>query len=270
MCEKYIIKLLENIRKGFKMIATKLAEKSNYLNKDISYLKNVTIQEYDIKSAGFTVIKSLKLLPEKKILYLEALPKEKRNIKIGLEMKKNSDLIKAVNEGLERIRVEFIKRNNIQENAILSIKKDAIFLINQNPENLIIDEFEFRPKNKYTSYIYLSGKEFYYDSVSKILDVKGLSSESKELGKNYILRDIGKILELGEKLDREKLFMYLKKYRSDYLGRKLSYENYRELDSEMFRVGSHLLTEISDDMISFVDISQNYINYILKIFNCIL
>ena len=87
---------------------------------------------------------------------------------------------------------------------------------------------------------------------------------------NYILRDIGKILELGEKLDREKLFTYLKKYRSDYLGRKLSYENYRELDSEMFRVGSHLLTEISDDMISFIDISQNYINYILKIFNCIL
>ena len=250
--------------------AIRLAEKTNFLNKNIEYLKNVRLQEYDIRSAGFTVIKTKKLLPDDKIKYLESLTKENRNIKIGLEMKKNSDLIKAVNEGLEKIRVEFIKRNNIPADSILSIKKDALFLINQNPEYLIIDGFEFRPKNKYTSYIYLSGKEFYYDSVSKTLDVKGLSSESKELGKNYILRDIGKILELSERLDREKLFTYLKKYRSDYLGRKLSYENYRELDSEMFRVGSHLLSEISDDMISFIDISQNYINYILKIFNCIL
>ena len=39
-----------------------IAEKTNYLNKDIQYLKNIQISEYDIKSAGFSVIKFQKLL----------------------------------------------------------------------------------------------------------------------------------------------------------------------------------------------------------------
>jgi hypothetical protein len=252
------------------MVAVKLAEKSNYLNKSISYLRNVIIQEYDIKSAGFTVIKSLRLLPEKKISYLETLPKEKRNIKIGLEMKKNPELVKKVNETLELIRKQFMEANNIPEEAVLSIKKDAIFLINQSPKVLIFGDFEFRAKNRYTSYAYLSNKEFLYNGNDNILDVKGLSAESKELGREYFLKDLCRLFRCAERLDSEKLFNVFKNYRSDYLNKRLDRNSYRELDSEKFRIGGHLVDEISEDMLEFVDISQNYINYVLKIFNYII
>ena len=42
-----------------------LYTKTNYLNKNIDYLLNTDIREYDLKSAGLSLIKYFKLLPEK-------------------------------------------------------------------------------------------------------------------------------------------------------------------------------------------------------------
>ena len=65
-----------------------LYEKHNYLNKDIEYLISREIIEYDIKSAGFNLIKQYKLLDDAKILHLESLSKKQRQITIGLYQKK--------------------------------------------------------------------------------------------------------------------------------------------------------------------------------------
>ena len=55
------------------MLATNLVEKDLYLNKSISYLKNVKITEYDMKTAGFNIIRELKLLNQEKINELESI-----------------------------------------------------------------------------------------------------------------------------------------------------------------------------------------------------
>ena len=55
--------------------ALRIAKNTLYLNKNLSYIKNVSIVEYDIKSAGFSVIKEKKLLPEKVITKLEGMKK---------------------------------------------------------------------------------------------------------------------------------------------------------------------------------------------------
>ena len=38
-------------------LRTNLYERTTYLNKDIDYLFNIDIREYDLKDAGFSIIK---------------------------------------------------------------------------------------------------------------------------------------------------------------------------------------------------------------------
>ena len=65
--------------------------KSNWTNKEIKYLKNVSIVEYDLQSGGLNIIKQFKLLPQEKINQLESFDKEKRNIAVGKLQIKDKD-----------------------------------------------------------------------------------------------------------------------------------------------------------------------------------
>jgi hypothetical protein len=242
-----------------------IAEKTNYLNKDISYLRNTVITEYDIKSAGFTVIKAKKLLPSEEILELENIDKMERNIRIGKRIIQYPRISEEIINTLADVRKSFVLSNNIQEDDILAIKKDALFLIKSKPVNLIINEFEFRKKESYTSYILLNKKEFYYSSFTDTMDIKGLGEEVRNLQGKYLIADIKRFLGLGEKVTDAQMLTLLKSYRSKYLNRQLPVETYRDMDSGKFSMGDYQLDNISEDMLSSVDISQNYINYILPL-----
>lgn len=240
---------------------------TNYLNKDIQYLKNVSISEWDIHSAGLSVIKYYKLLPEDMISSLEKMDKHSRTVKEGKLQKENKELAKKIVDGLAKVRLAFGVANKINANQVLSIKKDALFLINSTVSQPSIgNTFVFREKGRYTSYINLNNKEFYL-SVDGSLDVKGLSSDVKEYQKNYFLKDICGMLKSGEKLDADRLYLMLKTYRSKYLNRQLDIETYRDLTSGRFHVGKYELESVSQDMINDIDISQNYLNYIVPLIN---
>lgn len=250
--------------------AKEIAEKSNYLNKDILYLKNTTISEYDIKSAGFTVIKFKKLLPPEEIEQLEKADKQTRNILIGKRILKYPKISEEIINTLADIRKDFVVLNQIHDEDILSIKKDAIFLIKKLPTNLKLDIFEFRPKGKYTSYCYVNKKEFYYSSVTNTLDVKGISDESRVSQEKYLLNDIKRIMAMAEKITPDQLFLILKQYRSKYLNRQLNKETYRNMDNGKFEVNGYFLDTISDDSLADVDISQNYISYLVPLFKALI
>ena len=53
---------------------SQLYVRSGYLNRDIDYLLNTDIREYDLKSAGLSLIKQFKLLPQNDIAYLDKIP----------------------------------------------------------------------------------------------------------------------------------------------------------------------------------------------------
>ena len=238
-------------------------QKSNYTNKNILYLKNVSITEYDLKSGGFNVIREFKLLPEDKIKLLETYEKDKRNIVIGKIQAKSSKLSKEMVEGFGKARTKFVELNRIPDENILSIKKDALFLINcNNIQGKVGEYLEFRMKNKYSSYMRLNNKEFYF-SPFEDLEVKGLSDECKEKQKDYLLKDINMFLNQNEKIPPEMLFNNLKKYRSNYLERKLPIETYRNLDTGVFNFGNFDLDDIDESFLTDLDISYNYINYVL-------
>lgn len=251
--------------------AMTLAKRTNYLNKDIQYLKNVNISEWDIHSAGLSVLKFRKLLPDKTLDEWEKMDKHTRTVKEGLLQKNNPEISNIILDTLSNARQAFVYLNGIKSEQILSIKKDALFLINKVPNISTIKTFEFRKKHTYTSYLYINGKEFYYSSLTEGLDVKGLSEEAKDLQKNYFLKDISRILRMSEQVSQESLFAYLKKYRRQYLNRELNIETYRNLnDNGLYRINNYTLRNISQDMLPYVDISQNYIDFILPLINALL
>jgi hypothetical protein len=246
-----------------------VSERSNYLNKEIVYLKNTSVSEYDIKSAGFTVIKSKKLLPPEEIQELEKLEKYERNVRIGKRILQFPKISEEINNTLADVRRQFVILNNIEEDAVLSVKKDAMFIIKVVPTVLKIGDFEFRQKRTYTSYCYLNQKEFYYAAYGDELEIKGLSEDPKKLQQDFLLRDIKKIMSMAEKLTSDQLFVFLKQYRSKYLSRSLSPETYRDLDSGLFEMEGYQLDHASQEMLADVDISQNYIKYMIPLFSAL-
>ena len=248
-----------------------IAKETNYTNKLYNYLKNVSITEWDISSAGLSVLKFKKLLPEEELEKLSKMEKHARTVYEGNLQKENPALAEAIVNTLSQVRQAFVLANKIPPDRILSIKKDAIFLINFTPEITTIKEsFTFRKKGNYTSFLQFNKKEFYFNSFTNTLDVKGINKEGVSLQKNFLLKDIGKILKSSEKIDSVSLYSLLKSFRYNYLQGKFPIEYYRELDTGSYRSGKFLIKNATENEREKIDISQNYMCYILPIIQNIL
>lgn len=256
-----------------------LYERHLYLNKNITNLKSCTIREYDMKDAGFSIIKYNKLLDKKTIKWLESLDKKTKNIQVGLILRENFELNKTLMTEFIRIRKKFFELNNIKDYEVLSIKKDAIFTINKTCEYCIIDDyFEFKMKNRFSSYLYINNIEFYYSAWNEDFVVKGLGKNV--INKNDFLLDIRKIMKLNETLSYESMFIYLRRYRSDYINYRLPISHYRQLDSyNVYILKEKLLNteypvqldEITEEELKEkININYNYIKYIIPIIGLLL
>ena len=124
-------KAKQHKRKKIYVMTSELYKRSLYLNKNIDYLFGVDICEYDIESAGLNIIKYYGLLPQDRITYLEGMSKEARNKQIGIYQRDDSVFKEALSEGFVNIRKEFFELNEIEDDDILSIKKDAIFTLDR-------------------------------------------------------------------------------------------------------------------------------------------
>lgn len=238
--------------------------KSNYLNKNIPYLSNAVIYEYDMNSGGFSILRSKKVFSkevEEKLLNMDKL---KRNIYIGKLMRKDSRISEIVIEGFKEYLTKFCKLNDIEDKDILSIKKDAIFIINKKCKHLKINDYvSLKEANKYTSYLYVNEIEF-YNNIMK-MDVKGLSDEIVE--SNAFIGEIRKIMKLLEKNNEMYLFRHLRKLQKDYLNKDMDKEVYKELNRnnsyviEMFSSKFHY-NDVDDDLVEKLFIDYNYFAYI--------
>ena len=224
-----------------------LYQKTLYLNKDLPYLFNCEIIEYDMKRAGLSLIQSklFKLrdyVGEKKIKELEFMGKEECNKEIGV-MQKNKEFV----------------------------KKDAIFIINKRCEHCIFDTINFRIKNVYYGYMYLNKCEFYYKDSMSPIDVKGIDDEILQAHQDYMLDFIRDVFTLANNQDIESIQSHLLKFISAYRSLNLDKEYYRNLNSTSLftyidpESGPMEVKGIDEDDIDKLDISYNYFNYIIPI-----
>jgi hypothetical protein len=230
------------------------------------------IIEYDIKSAGFNLIKKYKLLNDKKIEHLESLDKKKRQIMIGLYEKNDKELKKNLNLAFVDARRIFFESNNLQDDDILSIKKDAI-ITTKRCDKLIFDNVEFVEKHIYTSYYYINKFEFYLGTTG--IDVKGINDEKLELHKDFMLDFLFKIFKMMETTSREIIIKNIKEFSYYYKTKQLEIGYYRELNKDsLFKLHHTLLKTmvgvVDTDDVSDIDINYNFMHYIIPIINLLI
>lgn len=212
-----------------------LYKRSIYLNRDIDYLFNSEIIEYDIQEAGFNIIKYFKLLSESEIESLNKLTKKNRHIKIGLIQKKDKEFAKVLNNAFAEARKLFLYSNNLTESNIVSIKKDAIFVFDKRCKVKEFGNIKFRIKNNYFAYMNLSNNEFYINK--DIVDVKGISDECVNKHRDYMIDFIQIFAKLLSFSDRESAVKFLISFITYYKNRELELGYYRELNKRsMYRV----------------------------------
>lgn len=241
----------------------------NYLNKYSELMVGSEIYEYDISSAGFNLLKKNKLISEEKINKLEMHNKKIRQIMIGLMCRKDKELKAALNDAFIDIRREFFEANDIKDNEVLSIKKDAIFVLRPCYETQF-ENVEFKKKNIYSSYIYIDKKEIYYNK--ETVHVKGINDEKVKLHEEYMCDLIGTCLHLLESMNEKKLKQLLVEFSNLYKNRQLPVEYYREFDRNSFYRykddGRIVFEDIGD--INMIDISYNYLNIIIPLQNILI
>jgi hypothetical protein len=250
-------------------------KRDSYTIKDIDYIIGKHIIEYDMKDAGFNLIKYYRLLPESEIKRLEKLKKYTRKIQIGLIRRDDKVFNKSLARCFELMRRKFIKANNIQDCNILSIKHDAIFTVGKNCSNTKFKNVEFIPKHKYTSFHRFNNIEMYFNSITKNLDVKGINDEDLKKHKKYMLSILQEIFYMLELSPHDDFVKNMKDFIKMYKERKLHVGYYRELNSDnsftlsqewnvsdYYIIGLDVIDKKDKDKLN---INYNYINYIFPI-----
>lgn len=240
------------------------------MNKYTDLLVGSEIYEYDIKSAGFNLIRKYKLVPEEKIRRIESHNKKLRQIQIGLMCRNDKELKRALNDAFIDIRKQFFEANDIQDNEVLSIKKDAIFLL-RPCYNTQFDNVEFIKRNVYTSYIYIDRKEIYCNKDN--VHVKGINDDKVEkYHKEYMCDLIATCLRLLESMNEKKLKELLLEFSQMYKNRELPIEYYRAFDKNSFYTYNQNNRVLFEDIgnVNMIDISYNYINIVIPLQNILI
>lgn len=248
------------------MLNTNIWEKDLYINKNIPYLFKKIIREYDMSEAGFNMLRENKILDNETINDLLKHTKKERHIMIG-KMESNDSKLKEIKKELfKEYRKKFFRENDLSENDVISIKKDAIFVIRECDCLKYGEYVKFVPKSTYTSYIRLNDRYEFYYSTSK-LDVKGIRDDLLGFHNDYMLDFIKSFFYKMEVDTPENVISYTKRFIDKYKHKDLPIEYYRELNSlsEYAYNDGNFAPYAWDEDIVDLDISYNLFYILLKL-----
>jgi hypothetical protein len=183
-------------------------------------------------SAGLNILKETGIISENTYNLWKRRSKDWVVRHIGLHL---GDTLQDANAYITNIVTKFISVNEIPSSAIISRKRDAVFIFNQPVTMLDIDGFQFKLKNTYTSYFRLNAYELYYNSVHDTLTIKGV--DTRFVRNHPLITYIKKCIQMYEKLDQKfisykDVYAYIHTLRNDYCSYNLPIDCYREIDYE--------------------------------------
>lgn len=238
----------------------------NYTNKNYPLVVGSQIYEYDIESAGFNLLTKYNLIDKRTATRLSKLNKVARQRAIGNLCRKNKELTNNLNLAFIDIRKSFFEANQLQENQVYSIKKDAVFTFKPCVTTQF-DNVNFRIKNIYNSALLLNNLEIY--SNKEKIDVKGISDQLVKLHENYMCDLIHTYLLMMENSKKSKLIKFMMDVNWFYKNREFPVEMYREFNRESryrWRENEQIMFEDIGDL-DMLDIRYNYLNVLIPLQN---
>jgi hypothetical protein len=151
-------------------------------------------------------------------------------------LKDNEKLYEILKNGIIEAKRMFFEANGIEDHDVLSIKNDAVFIINKQIKYTEFGLIKFVCKNVYTSFYKLKGMEFYYfysnATREERIDIKGISDSSIQLHNGYFL-DVIKDLFFSIQCQGPEIAMrMMKDIYNKYISLSFPIEYYREFNIE--------------------------------------
>lgn len=207
-----------------------------YYTAPYSYIRSTFIREYDIQKANISVLLTEGIISQKEYDWFCILPKRQREEYIGKMSKSNKGLSATIIDGIKEARKQFIESNGFDESVILSIKNDALYIINEIPTYTDFGNMHFILKNVYTSYYNIRSPrnlEMYYslDKINNLekLDIKGIDDKNIELYHKDSMIDFLKALFYSIETDPIKdVVELLKAFYESYLRGDIGVDYYRQ------------------------------------------
>ena len=214
------------------------SEMAIYLNPEIEYLFDHPIYEYDMKNAGFSIIKEFHLLPQDIIDRLSHMEKMKQTIEIGKIQRDDKNFSKQLLDKFSYCRKVFLMENHLEEDEIISVKKDAFF-ITKKCIRTHFGGIYFRIKNEYSSYIRFVENhniEIYYNING--IDVKGIGESGCSKHKLYMLDFITTMISKLETQDGG-IKRYMKSFIRRYKANLLDEQYYLEFNNKSTEINPY-------------------------------
>lgn len=221
--------------------------KSTWLNPNIEYLFNDDIIEYDIHDAGFSLIQQYQLLPPEKIKELERIPKGiQRHIQVGVLQRDDKEFSKKLTDKFTEVRALFMMMNQLKDDSIISVKKDAIYTIGK-VKRTTFGKVKFMEKNHYSSYIRfpdITNLELYYGENG--IDVKGMGDAAVNRHRLYMLEFLRKTIKSIEEQDssvKRKFMRFFNQYKFDELDEEfyIEFNNVSRDQNKLFNYANLLI-----------------------------
>ena len=221
--------------------------KSTWLNPNIEYLFNDDIIEYDIHDAGFSLIQQYQLLPPEKIKELERIPRGiQRHIQVGVLQRDDIEFSKWLTDKFTEVRALFMMMNQLKDDSIISVKKDAIYTIGK-VKRTTFGKVKFMEKNHYSSYIRFSditNLELYYGENG--IDVKGMGDAAVNRHRLYMLEFLRKLIKSIEEQDssvKRKFMRFFNQYKFDELDEEfyIEFNNVSRDQNKLFNYANLLI-----------------------------
>ena len=215
--------------------------KSINFNGPFDHIFGTIIKEYDIEKANISMLFFAGKIDQTTYNYLYNSDRMTRQITVGNMIAQDQEIFKTIQQGIYAAREKFFEITGLHSTSVISIKNDAIFVI--DPYNSIPDVIEvfpnvrFRVKNRYTDYIrFVNRVELYYylDTINQVeyYDVKGIDDNKIGLHKDYMLDFICYIVSLIHTSSVMEAIQTINTFYQQYISMQSSLGYYRQFDVE--------------------------------------
>lgn len=248
-----------------------LYEKKNYTI-DIPFLHSVMIREYDIQKANISILYKYGVIDYNKYIYLYNAPRDVRQYVIG-NLQKDNSITQILQNGIMESRRLLFESNYIEDSDIVSIKNDAIFILNKECNVTQFDGINFTLRNVYNLFTKVGPTkktEIYYGlnmmTGEECIDVKGINDTTLELHSNYFIQLLCEIFYMMESNPSSIVLSAIYNIYNNYIGKTYPIGYYREfnssskyrlIDNRSIKSFVRLASNVGEEYKDILDISYN-------------